>query len=123
MPQWKFENLVTVGTTGKTAVNTWWPLISKDIPGSIIAVDPALVKRLIVQLRGTVNGNLYLSPIAGITNRAGTDTTGLQLAVPAPAAGPTYPASFIDEVPCNHQGPIWFNADTTGLVFYVAVWV
>lgn len=129
MPTLKYQQLVTVGTTGKTVANQWLHLIDKQDPSAILkGIDPATIKRVMVQLRGgpaasVVNGNLYLSPDAVERNQAGTDTTGVQLAAPAPAAGPTYPVSFIDEVPCNHQGSWSFLADTTGLIFWVGIWI
>lgn len=105
-----------VGTTLNLVANQWF----KVIDGAVLGIR---VKRIMIQLRGTVNGNLYVSPVT----LDPADDTAFRLAAPAPVAGPTYDVTFIDEDTSgrcdNHHGDVWVKADTTGMVFTVNVWI
>jgi len=123
------KQTLVVGTTANFTANLWTPIISKN--GGLAISDPAVmkdIKRVLFQLRGgtpaaVVNGNAYLFPDGNASLPTTGVIPGLLLAAGAPAAGPTYPPSFLDEVPCPHNGEWWCLADTTGLVLVVWVWI
>jgi hypothetical protein len=98
---------------------TWTPILAKGI--GVVLQDAAMlrrVRRVMFQNQGT--GKVFLFPDGNAS--LGT-TDGFVLDCRAPAAGPTYPVTFIDEVPCNHCGEWWAFADTSGIVLVVTVWV
>ncbi len=68
--------------------------------------------RILVAVRGTVAGNLYYS-----SQEMPTATEGLQIQSVGGTGG-----VFVDERPV-HNGPVYVNPDTVGLVFSVVEWV
>lgn len=115
----------TVPVAGGLGVNVWTRLLSntKGVSGggALISADPNAIKRVIFQNKGAGIARLWFTPPGGdASSRALTD--GLDINADAPAAGPTFPSGFVDEVPCNHQGDWWVLVDTALCAIAVVVY-